>query len=61
MTKALWCTALFNISKFNSKKDYTTYLLEYSMAILLSEMTRLLLNLLKKTTKIKQKHTPSFH
>lgn len=45
MTKALWCTALFNISKCNSKKDYTTYLLEYSMAILLSEMTRLLFDL----------------
>lgn len=49
MTKALWCTALFNISKCNIKKDYTTYLLEYSMAILLSEMTRLLLTCGLKT------------
>lgn len=61
MTKALWCTALFNISKCNSKKDYTTYLLEYSMAILLSEMTRLLLTCVLKKTKIKLKHATSSH
>lgn len=53
MTKALWCTVLFNISKCNSKKDYTTYLLEYSMAILLSEMTRLFFDLCFLKTKIK--------
>lgn len=32
MTKALWCTAQFNISKCNIKKGYTMFLLEYSTA-----------------------------
>lgn len=32
MTKALWCTAQFNISKCSIKKGYTMYSLEYSMA-----------------------------
>lgn len=31
MTKALWCTAEFN-NKCNIKKEYTIYVLEYSMS-----------------------------